>query len=100
MRKDYSIDRRRDQVKMAPLSQALSTAIEMASHSKEEERQWLEDMSFTKSINEDGLMALLLPALPNLKTLDLTLGKNVMYFSGMMQRASRKEKPFDTAPGF
>ena len=45
-------------------------------------------------------MALLLPALPNLKTLDLTLGENVMYFSRMMQRASRKEKPFDTTPAF
>ena len=100
MRKDYSNDRRREQVKMAPLSQAVSTAIETASHSKEEERQWLEDMSCTKSINEDALMALLLPALPNLKTLDLTLGKNAMYFSRMMQRASRKEKPFDTAPAF
>ena len=84
MRKDSSSDSRSRQVEIADLPQALSTAIETASHSKEEERQWLEDVSFTKSINEDALMALLLPALPNLKTLDLTLGENVMYFSRMM----------------
>ena len=100
MRKDSSSDSRSRQVEIADLPQALSTAIETASHSKEEERQWLEDVSFTKSINEDALMALLLPALPNLKTLDLTLGENVMYFSRMMQRASWKEKPFNTTPAF
>ena len=100
MRKAYSDDRRREQGKMAPPSQAILTAIATASHSKEEERQWLEDLSFTKSTHEDALMALLLPTLPNLKTLDLTLEKNVKYFSRMMQRASRKEKPFDTAPAF
>ena len=100
MRKDSSSDGRSRQVEIANLPQALSTAIETASHSKEEERQWLEDVSFTKSINEDALMTLLLPALPNLTTLDLTLGENVTYFSRMMQRASRKEKPFDTTPAF
>lgn len=49
-------------------------------------------------MNEDALMALLLSALPKLKTLDLTLRENVMYFSRVMQRASRKEKPFDKTP--
>ena len=84
----------------AHLPQALLTAIEAASHSKEEERQWLKDVSFTKSINEDALMALLLPTLRNLKTLDLRLGDDIIYFSRMMQRASRKERPFDTTPAF
>lgn len=100
MRRDNSNDRLREQVEISHFPQALSSAIETASHSEEVERQWLEDMSFTKPINEDALMALLLPALPNLKTLDLTLGEKATYFSRMMQRASRKEKPFDTAPAF
>ena len=97
MRRDYSNERLRGKVEIAHLPQALSSTIETASHSKEE-RQWLEDVNFTQPINEDALMALLLPALTNLKTLDLTLGEKVMYFSRMMQRASRKEKPFDMAP--
>lgn len=100
MRNAYPSNHRSEQVETAHLPRALSRAIETASHSKEEERQWLEDMSSTKPINGDALIALLLPALPNLKTLDLELGNNVTYFSRMMQRASRKEKPFDTAPAF
>lgn len=98
MRKNSSIDSRNGQLGIAHVPQSLWTAIASATHSKEEERQWLEDVSFTKSINEDAMMALLLPALPNLTTLDLTLGEYVMYFSRMMQRASRKEKPFDRTP--
>ena len=45
-------------------------------------------------------MALLLPTLRNLKTLFLRLGDDIIYFSRMMQRASRKEKSFNTTPAF
>ena len=100
MRNAYSSNHRSEQVESAHLPRALLKAIETASHSKEEERQWLEDTSSTKPINGDALMALLLPALPNLRTLDLELGEKVTYLSRMMQRASGKEKPFDTAPAF
>ena len=100
MRHAYSSHHRSEQVESAHLPRTLSKAIETPSHSKEEERQWLEDTSSTKPINGDALMALLLPALPNLRTLELELGKMVTYLSRMMQRASGKEKPFDTAPAF
>ncbi len=103
MRNDFISDGREcwgEHTEIAHLPHALLTAIEAASHSKEEERQWLEDVSFPKFTTRDALVALLLPTLRNLKTLDLRLGDNIMYISRMMQRASRKEKPFDTTPAF
>lgn len=100
MRKDFGREGRGEHSEIPHLPQALLKAIEAASHSKEEERQWLEDVSCTKSMNGDALMALVLPTLRNLKPLDLRLGDDIMYFSRMMQRASRKEKPFDTRPAF
>ena len=100
MRNDFRREGRGEHSEIAHLPPAFLKAIEAASHSKEEERQWLEDVSCTKSINGDALMALVLPTLRNLKTLDLRLGDDIMYFSRMMQRASRKEKPFDTIPAF
>ena len=100
MRNDFRRESQPKHSEIARLPQALLTAIEAASHSKEEERQWLEDLSSTEFINEDALVALLLPSLQNLKTLDLRVGEGIIYFTRMMQRASRKEKPFDTTPAF
>ena len=100
MRNDFTSEDRGEPTEIAHLPQTLLTVIQAASYSKEEERQWLKDVNSTKTINKDALMALLLPTLPNLKTLHLTLGEDIMYFSRMMQRASRKEKPFDTTPAF
>ena len=100
MHNDFRKEAWGEHTEIAHLPQALLTAIEAASHSKEEERQWLKDVSSTRFINGDALMAILLPALRNLKTLDLRLGDDIMYFSRMLQRASGKEKPFNTTPAF
>ena len=100
MHNDFRREAWDEHTEIAHLPQAFLTAIEAASHSKEEERQWLKDVSSTHLINGDALMALLLPTLRNLKTLDLRLGDDIMYFSRMLQRASGKEKPFDTTPAF
>ncbi|MCJ1398489.1 hypothetical protein MMC11_001689 [Xylographa trunciseda] len=73
-------------------------AIKIASHDEEEEKQWLEHMTWLD--HNDAVLALLLPALPKLQSLDLMLKYGCTYFEKMMRRASMRQKPFDTQPGF
>ncbi|MCJ1282638.1 hypothetical protein MMC26_001963 [Xylographa opegraphella] len=74
-------------------------AIEAASHDEAEKKQWLEQITWPD--HADAILALLLPALPNLESLDLMLGMfGCTYFEKMMQRAGMREKPFDKDRGF
>ncbi|MCJ1238243.1 hypothetical protein MMC14_006232 [Varicellaria rhodocarpa] len=76
------------------------SAIKAYSHSIDEEQLWLKHVSWNDM--EDAVLALLLPALVNLETLDITLGHSRFYhyFGRMVKRAVRGEKPFDVRPPF
>ena len=50
--------------------QPIKTAIKAVSQSKEEEAEWLEEVSWNEATNEDAFLALLLPTLLNLEKLD------------------------------
>ncbi|MCJ1318397.1 hypothetical protein MMC15_003725 [Xylographa vitiligo] len=73
-------------------------AIKAASHDEEEEKQWLQHMKWPD--HGDATLALLLPVLPNLKSLDLMLMSGCTYLDRMMRRVAMREKPFDKEPGF
>ena len=50
---------------------------------------------------DDSLLPLLLPALMKLESLDLTIGNCPYgYFRRMVERAARRERPFDILPAF
>ena len=73
-------------------------AIKAASHDEEEEQQWLEHMSWPD--HGDATLALLLPALPRLESVDMVLTTGSTYFENMLCRAGKHEKPFNKQPGF
>ncbi|MCJ1385323.1 hypothetical protein MMC17_008445 [Xylographa soralifera] len=77
---------------------AFKDSIKAASHDEEEEEQWLEHMSWPD--HADATLALLLPALTNLESLDLMITEGCTYFEKMMRRAGACEKPFDKEPAF
>ncbi|MCJ1293360.1 hypothetical protein MMC34_004914 [Xylographa carneopallida] len=76
----------------------LKDAIKAASHDKDEEQQWLLHIKWPD--HGDATLALLLPALPHLESLDLMLMYGCTYFDRMMRHAGAREKPFDRVPGF
>lgn len=57
-------------------------AVEAASHTKEEEKEWLTHLSWA-----DTIVAFLLPALPKLKKLDLQLMSDSTYFERMFKKS-------------
>ncbi|PKX99374.1 uncharacterized protein P174DRAFT_447879 [Aspergillus novofumigatus IBT 16806] len=67
------------------------------SHSDEEYVQWEHDLQ--QDVGE-AWMALLLPLVRNVQQLRLVYPKENKYLDRMMQRAVRREKPFDTQPAF
>ncbi|MCJ1352422.1 MAG: hypothetical protein MMC33_002406 [Icmadophila ericetorum] len=73
-------------------------AIEGASHTEEEEKEWLTHLSWTD--HADALVALLLPALIQLEKLDLQFLWIAKYFERMIQRVGLREKPFDKQRAF
>jgi hypothetical protein len=75
----------------------LKEAISANSHSAEEVSEW---MIHAVANDPDALLALLLPAMPRLEELDLTLRLDYLYFDRMLTRAIAKKKPFDKQPLF
>lgn len=71
----------------------LRHAVKTTSHSKEEEREWLKHLSWVD--HADSIVALLLPSLIRLQSLDLMLSTSPDYVKRMLRRVSRKERPFD-----
>ncbi|KAI9735169.1 MAG: hypothetical protein M1834_001757 [Cirrosporium novae-zelandiae] len=74
------------------------SAIKASAHSEREEAAWLRALE--DGYNDDAVLALLLPALPNLRRLDLMLSFPSKYYWRMLERAAKNEKPFDTNPAF
>ena len=77
------------------LEDEIKEAIKEASHSDEEHAKWLEDNKC-----DDALLALLLPLFTKVETLDIEEPISPQYVDRMLQRAGRKEKPFDKKPAF
>ncbi|KAI9710904.1 MAG: hypothetical protein M1820_002339 [Bogoriella megaspora] len=75
------------------LEQEIKGAIETYSQSEKEHVQWLQ-----ASDCEDVILALLLPILVNLETLDLEISLNPLHVERMLWRIGRREKPFDEKP--
>ncbi|MCJ1391306.1 hypothetical protein MMC18_004169 [Xylographa bjoerkii] len=85
-------------VELLEVDDVFKDTIKAASHNEEEEKQWLEHMAWPD--HGDATLALLLPALPKLESLDLMIMDGCTYFEKMMRRAGMREKPFDKQPGF
>ena len=90
--------RKGEPVELLEVDDVFKDRIKAASHDEEEEKQWLEHMTWPD--HGDATLALLLPALPKLESLDLMIMHGCTYFEKMMQRAGMREKPFDKEPGF
>lgn len=81
------------------VNEILQENVRRSSHSEDEESMWFE--ALTHYPNEDALLALLLPSLPNLNRLDLMVpASGAEYYEKMFRRAVAKEKPFDVQPAF
>lgn len=89
-------------VKTVTVDQALKTAVVASSLSKEEENNWLEQLSHTHRCHSDSFLALLLPTLLMVERLefDSNNGYCTCYLERMMQRAASREKPFDIQSPF
>ena len=83
-------------LRTAQVDTVLKTAIKASSFSGVEETEWLEHCSWID--HGDAILALLLPVLHNLQTLDLNLSYTSSYIERALGRASCGEKPFDTKP--
>ena len=79
------------------VDEALEMAVKAASNCEEEERDWLENL---RHDDEYAAIALLLPALVRLEKLDLMVRVDSLYLDTMLQRASVRQKPFDTPLAF
>ncbi|KAF2000923.1 hypothetical protein P154DRAFT_575626 [Amniculicola lignicola CBS 123094] len=77
------------------IEEELKSAIASASHDDMEQSKWLAAADV-----EDALLALLLPKLVNLQTLDLETPIIPHYIETMFNRVGLKQKPFDTTPAF
>ena len=84
--------------KHGKVDQALKTAVSTWNLPQEEENDWLRKLCSTRECFHDPILALLLPALPKVEkvVLDLGFGHDTHYLERMMERAVRKERPFDT----
>lgn len=83
--------------KHGKVDQALRTAVSAWKLSEEEENEWLRRLGRTRKCRHDSILALLLPALLKVEkvVLDLKTGHDTHYLERMMERAARKERPFD-----
>jgi len=79
----------------------LKPVIEAAAHSSEEESE-LFDLILHERIKDMAVLALLLPALPKLRRLHMTINfsDDDEYLSPLFQRVATRQKPFDTHPAF
>lgn len=71
--------------------------VEQASHSSKHSENWINDL---KSGITDAWVALLVPALEGVKSLELDFSSNSDYFLPMVARAAARECPFDSKPVF
>lgn len=80
------------------VDEVLKMAIKASSHSTNEEALWLKHASWID--HGDAILALLLPVLVKLQTLELTLSFYDIdrYIERTIHRAARREKPFDNKP--
>lgn len=78
------------------VDEVLKAAIKASSSSEVEETEWLQHASWVD--HGDAILALLLPVLVKLQTLDLKLSYTSTYIIRALQKASRGEKPFDAKP--
>lgn len=84
------------------VDQAFKTAIKALSLSEEEEKTWLRKISHTHKCRTDLILALLLPTLLKVEELSL-VSMNALhtpYLGRVLQRAVRRERPFDIQPAF
>lgn len=84
-------------------AQAFKTAVSAWNLSKEEQIDWLEQLTCPRSwCHHDSVLALLLPALPKVKNvvLDLKFGHETHRLERMIQRSVRKKKPFNIQQPF
>lgn len=89
-----------DNCSHGPILEDVKMSIANASHSEEEEEKWTRDLycpSEGKS-NGDAYMALLLPLLSNLKTMDIEISQMPEYTDRMIWRAALRQSPFDAQP--
>ena len=84
------------------VDQAFKTAANASSLSKEEERNWLRQLSDIHECHDDLILMLLCSALPKLEklVLDLKIGPDTHYLEEMIRRAAWRERPFDLQPPF
>lgn len=64
-----------------------------------EEVRWIRELNQLNMWHQDMILALLLPALPRLETLELD-GTETKYLNMMMRKVVRREKPFDVKQAF
>ncbi|KAF2115972.1 hypothetical protein BDV96DRAFT_574890 [Lophiotrema nucula] len=72
------------------LAQEIKEAVAHDAHGDEEHAKWLRRAKY-----DDGLLAILLPRLPQLETVDLEIPIFPTYVHRMLSRMAKKEKPFD-----
>lgn len=86
-----------EEVEEYKVDQALKTAVSTWNLPEEEENNWLRQLSCTRKRRHDSSLALLLPTLLKVEKviLDLKTGHVTHYLERMMERAARKERPFD-----
>lgn len=94
---EYEESEGRASPKHGKVDQALKAAVSAWSLPEEEENDWLRQLSRTRKCRHDSSLALLLPALLKVEkvVLDLKTGHDTHYLERMMERAARKERPFD-----
>ena len=63
---------------------------------QEEKKEWMVDAS--QHGYEGCILSLLIPALKNLKTLDLEFPRSPLYVKRQLTRIASKEHPFDKNP--
>lgn len=88
--------------KRGRVDQTLKTAVSAWNLSEEEENDWLRQLSRTRKSRHNAVLALLLPALLKLEkvVLELRIGQDTHYLGWMINRAARKERPFDIQQPF
>jgi hypothetical protein len=82
------------------LDPVLENAVQQHAHSEEEKRIWVKALKRqnydVEELNDDPVLALLLPCLPNLERLALQLPQHAPYIERMMDRCATRTRPFDT----
>jgi hypothetical protein len=93
---DRKTERSLEELRARVADTEIANAIADASHSDKEQAIWLEQWQ-----TEDSLLALLLPCLTKLETLDLGFDKfRASFVERMLHRAAQRRKPFDKRPAF